>query len=234
MGTLKDQVAIVTGASEGIGRATAIALGRQEAATVLVGRRLANLNDVSEEISRSGGRAMAIAADVTDSSQVARALGRALESFGRIDLLVNNVGGGLRKPFIDTSDAEWAKLVADNLTATVYCCRAVIPIMRGRRGGLIVNVASRAGRIGEPGFAAYCAVKHGVVGLTRALAAEEGPNGIRVNAICPGPVATGRMRRALPGVDVSQWLTPEEVAESILFLASGPARTMQGQALDLF
>jgi len=105
LGTLKDQVAIVTGASEGIGRATAIALGRQEAATVLVGRRLANLNDVSEEISRSGGRAMAIAADVTDSSQVARALGRALESFGRIDLLVNNVGGGLRKPFIDTSDA---------------------------------------------------------------------------------------------------------------------------------
>ncbi|MCL4394867.1 MAG: SDR family oxidoreductase [Chloroflexi bacterium] len=231
---LNGRVAIVTGASEGIGRATAVALGQQGVCVILTGRRLANLKCVSEEIEQSGGQALPIAADVTDSKQVRVVAERAVESYGRIDLLINNVGGGLRKPLVDTTDEEWARLVADNLTATVYCCRAVIPIMRGRASGVIINVASRAGRIGEAEFAAYCAVKHGVVGLTKALAAEEAQNGIRLSAICPGPVSTERMRQALPQVDQSHWLRPEDVAQAILFLASSPSRTMQGKTLDLF
>ncbi len=231
---LEGQVAIVTGASQGVGKAIAMALAREGARLALAARSVTDLEAAAAEIENSGAQALPVPTDVTLSAQADALVSKTIEAYGQIDILVNNVGGGLRKPIVETTDEEWQRLVDENLTGTVYCCRAVIPIMRRQSRGSIVNISSRAGRIGEAELAAYCAVKHGVVGLTRALAAEEGQSGIRVNAVCPGPVATERMARLLPDVDKSDWLLPEEVAEAVLFLATSPGRGMQGKALDLF
>ena len=154
--------------------------------------------------------------------------------YGRIDLLVNNVGGGLKKELVETSDEDWQHLLDINLTSTFNCCRAVLPVMRRQRTGLIINIASKAGRMGEGDFAAYCAAKHGVVGLTRALANSEGQHGIRVNAICPGPIATEKMKSLYPDVDKSSWSTPQNVAQTVIYLASHSGHAMQGKLVDLF
>ncbi len=231
---LQDKVIILTGASEGIGRATALLFAELGACLVLAARSRPGLELVAEMIARSGGRALPVPTDVTDSKQVQALVDAAMQAHGRIDMLISNVGRGLRKAFVETTDEEWARLVAENLTGTVYCCRAVLPQMRLQHSGLIVNIASRSGREGEAGLAAYSAVKHGVVGLTRALALEEGPHGIRVNAVCPGPVGTERMHKILPQVDKSNWLTPEDVAQAILLVVTSAGHTMQGRTLDLF
>lgn len=231
---LEDKVIILTGASEGIGRAAALLFAERGACLVLAARTRPGLESVADTIVRGGGRALPVPTDVTDSKQVQALVDTTMRAYGRIDTLISNVGRGLRKPFVETSDEEWARLVTENLTGTVYCCRAVIPQMRLQHSGLIVNIASRSGREGEAGLAAYSAVKHGVVGLTRALALEEGPHGIRVNAVCPGPVGTERMHKILPQVDKSNWLTPEDVAQAILLVATSAGHTMQGRTLDLF
>ena len=157
-----------------------------------------------------------------------------LQKYGRIDILVNNVGSGLKKELVETNDEDWQYLLQVNLTSTFNCCRAVLPVMRHQGTGMIVNIASKAGRVGEGDFAAYCAVKHGVVGLTRALADSERPHGIRVNAICPGPIATEKMKTLYPDVDKSGWSTPEDVAQTVLYLASPAGHAMQGKLVDLF
>lgn len=174
------------------------------------------------------------AADVSCSDQVEALLEKLLKRFGRIDLLVNNVGGGLKKELAETSDEEWQHLLNINLTSTFKCCRAVLPVMRRQGTGAIINIASKAGRMGEGNFAAYCAAKHGVVGLTRALADSEGQHGIRVNAICPGPIATEKMKSLYPDVDKSSWSTPEDVAQTVVYLTSPAGHAMQGKLLDLF
>lgn len=209
-------------------------LAEQGARVVLAARTRANLESVADTIARAGGQALPVPTDVTDSRQVTALVEAAIRAYGQVDILVCSVGRGLRKPFIETTDEEWAQLVAENLTGTVYCCRAVLPRMRLQHRGLIVNIASRSGRAGEALLAAYSAVKHGVVGLTKALAAEEGASGIRVNAICPGPVATERMRKILPNADQTTWLTPEDVAQAVLFLATSPGHLAQAKVLDLF
>lgn len=230
---LENQVTIVTGATGGIGRATARLLAEQGARVVLVARNTLYLERVTQTIVAAGGYALPIALDVTNSGHARQMAAHTLASFGRIDHLVCCVGGGLRKPLIETTDEEWARLVAENLTSTLYCNRAVLPQMRLQRNGTIINLASRAGRIGEAQLAAYSAVKHGVVGLTRALAAEEQANGICVNAICPTTVATERMKQMLPVADHSKWLLPEQVANAVLYLIFS-GRAMQGKTLDLF
>lgn len=176
----------------------------------------------------------AYAADVTCSEQVDGLVQEVTQRYGRIDLLVNNVGGGLKKELVETNDEDWQYLLQVNLTSTFNCCRAVLPVMRQHGTGMIVNIASKAGRVGEGDFAAYCAVKHGVVGLTRALADSEGQYGIQVNAICPGPIATEKMKTLYPDVDKSGWSTPEDVAQTVLYLASPAGHAMQGKLVDLF
>jgi NAD(P)-dependent dehydrogenase (short-subunit alcohol dehydrogenase family) len=231
---LKDRVAVITGASEGIGYATADVLGRAGARLILVARTESKLADVTTGFQNRGIRAVGLPADVTDSNQVTQMMHTAHNSMGRIDILVNNVGRGLRKSFIDTTDADWQTLVSENLTSVFYCCRAVLKLMHQQKSGQIVNIASRSGRVGEADLAAYSAVKHGVVGITRALSEEEGALNIRVNAVCPGPVATERMHALLPQVDKTNWLTPEDVAAAVLFLVTSPGKTMQGRTMDLF
>lgn len=231
---LNSKVCLVTGASEGIGKAIAHALWRAGSSVVMVSRSAEKLQRALGEFEQEGQGVFFVPADVTDDRQVKKLVQVVLERFGRVDVLINNVGGGLRRALIETTDEDWQQLIALNLTSAFYTCRAVLPIMRQQRSGVIINISSRAGRIGEGAFAAYCAVKHGLIGLTKALADSEAGFGIRVNAVCPGPVATPKMIAQNPGLDYSSWITPEEVANAVLFLLTPSAHTMQGQCLDLF
>ena len=235
MKKLDGQVVLVTGASEGIGAAVAFRLAEEGARMALAARKLGRLEAVAVDIRQSSGSEVAaFSADVTVSQQVTDLVDSVLSRFGRLDVLVNNVGQGLRKPLVETSDQEWEQLLAVNLSSVFYCCRAVYEHMRQQGGGRIVNIASRSGRVGEGDLAAYSAVKHGVVGLTRALAEAGAEDGILVNAVCPGPVNTARMARMLPHVDRSAWLTPVDVAEAVLLVITKPGRVMRGQSIDLF
>jgi NAD(P)-dependent dehydrogenase (short-subunit alcohol dehydrogenase family) len=231
---LKNQVVILTGASEGIGRVIAQALAEEGACLVLAARTPEKLAAVAAEIRAMGNQVLDVPTDVTRPREVEALVQKTIDAFGRVDLLINNVGRGLRKPFTQTTDEDWSNLIATNLSSVLYGCRAVLPQMERQGSGLIINIISRSGRVGEANLAAYCAVKHGVAGLTKALAEEEGPKGIHVNAVCPGAVRTERMERMLPQVDKSNWLAPEQVAKTVLFVATTAGRTMQGQMIDLF
>ena len=217
---LKGQIIVITGASEGIGRATALALAKEGASLVLAARTIENLERTASEIREKGNRVLAIPTDVTRPEEVEVLAQKAIAAFGQVDIWINNVGRGLRKPFLETTEEDWNQLVATNLSSVLYGCRAVLPSMEQR--------------VGEANLAAYSAVKHGVIGLTRALAEEEGAKGIHVNAICPGSVRTERMERLLPHVDKSSWLSPEDVAATIAFLACSAGYTMQGQSVDMY
>ena len=230
---LIDKVCIVTGASQGTGKAIARVLFEAGTRVILVARNEARLAAVCAKLGPLD-MVWAYPADVSCSDQVDGMVQNVLQQYGRIDILVNNVGGGLKKELVETNDENWQYLLQVNLTSTFNCCRAVLPVMRQQGTGMIVNIASKAGRVGEGDFAAYCAVKHGVVGLTRALADSERPHGIRVNAICPGPIATEKMKTLYPDVDKSGWSTPEDVAQTVLYLASPAGHAMQGKLVDLF
>ena len=228
---LQGQVGVITGATQGIGKAIALAMADEGAYLVLAARTQARLADLAREIELAAPARPVkwVVTDVTVPEHVDRLLRHAEEAFGKIDILVNSVGRGLRKPLSETTDEEWRALVNRNLSGTFYACRAALPYMLRQKQGLIINIASRAGRVGEAGMAAYSAVKSGVIGLTRALAAEVSDQGIRVNAICPGPVSTKRMRGLRPDLQPDEWLSPEDVAAAVVFLASSPGHTMQGQ-----
>ena len=235
MTELEGRVVLITGASEGIGAAVSHRLARTGAQMALAARKLDRLEALAVEILQSSGcESAVISADVTDSQQVKEMVESVIARYGHLDVLVNNVGQGLRKPLAETSDQEWEHLLAVNLSSVFYCCRAVYEQMRRQGGGRMINIASRSGRVGEGDLAAYSAVKHGVIGLTRSLAEAGAGDGILVNAVCPGPVNTARMARLLPHVDRSAWLTPEDVAEAVLFLATRPGSMMCGQSIDLF
>ena len=231
---LVDKVVLLTGASEGIGKAIAFRLAQEGASLALVARNMVKLRETQLQIQTESELVDFFPADVTQSDQVEEMVNLVMKRFGRIDVLINNVGKGIRKSFLDLTDEEWQFLVSVNLNSVVNCCRAVLPHMRRQGGGQIINIASRAGRIGEMDFVGYCAVKHGVVGLTRALALEEAQHHIYVNAVCPGPVSTNGMKKNLPDVDMSDWLSPEEVADAVLFALSDTGSSMQGKTIDLF
>jgi NAD(P)-dependent dehydrogenase (short-subunit alcohol dehydrogenase family) len=201
---------------------------------VLVSRSQEKLQAALSYLGNYAQNARAFSADVTDSGQVNLLLESVLAHEKRIDVLVNNLGQGMRKQLVETTDADWEHLVSVNLTSAVYVSRAVLPIMRQQKSGKIINIASRAGRRGEGDFTAYSALKHGLIGLSCALADSESPYGIKVNAVCPGPVSTQKMLERYPNLDVSSWSTPEDVAQTVLFLLSKPAETMTGQVIDLF
>ena len=230
----KKKTAIVTGASEGVGLAISEALLKADFNVVMVSRSPEKLQAALTCLGSFALNARTFAADITSSEQVNLLVESVMAYENRLDVLVNNLGQGMRKQLVETSDADWEHLVAVNLTSAVYASRAVLPIMREQKNGKIINISSRAGRRGEGDFAAYSALKHGLIGLTRALADSEGPFGIKVNAVCPGPVSTRKMVERYPNLDVSGWSSPEDVAQTVLYLLSKPAETMNGQVIDLF
>ena len=231
---VKGQVAIVIGGGRGIGRAVALALAAEGAWVVAVARTRADVEAVANEAIRRAGRALPYVADVTQEAEVQAMVEAVLEEFGRLDVLVNNVGHGLRKPFAQTTVAEWETVWRVNLLAAVLCSQAVLKPMLAQGSGRIINVASRAGRRGEANMAAYSASKAGMVALTQALAAEMAGSGVLVSAVCPGPVSTERVRRANPNADHSSWLKPDDVAAAVVFLAKSSAPAFNGVVLDLF
>ena len=232
---MKDQkFVLVTGASEGIGKAISFVLMRNGYRVGMASRSQEKLDKALAEAGEQAQNIRVYSADVTESKQVNHLVDKVIQQEGKIDVLVNNVGQGVRRELIDTTDEEWDYLVKLNLSSAFYMCRAVLPHMRQEKSGKIINIASRAGRVGEGELAAYSALKHGLVGLTRALGDSEKEFGIRVNAVCPGLVGTQRMLDTLPHLDYASANAPEDVAEAVLFLLSPAAKTMNGQVIDMY
>ena len=237
------KVALVTGAGDGIGRAIALALAREGADVVVndvVPERAAK---VASEIAGLGRRCLAVAADVADGPAVDQMFGRAVNELGPLDILINNAGIGQRLLALDITESDWRHVIDVNLTGVFLCAQAAARIMKPRRRGIIINLSSIAGkRISIHGAAHYTAAKAGVLGLTRHLAYEWGPYGIRVNALCPGETMTPliarvgnpelleQSRRRTP---LGRLATPEDQANAVLLLLSDRAGFITGVALDV-
>jgi 3-oxoacyl-[acyl-carrier protein] reductase len=218
-------VAIVTGAGRGIGRATALALADEGAAVVLAARSAGELAEVAAEIGRRHSDrtpppALAHACDVSDDAAVERLAARTIEVYGRIDILVNNAGFSRQRPIGEIPLAEWQTALAVNTTGTFLCTQAVLPTMKAQGGGKIINVVSGAGKRGSLRRAAYSAAKFGVIGFSQCLQLEVKGHGISVCCVCPGPVDTEMRATNNPGEDRAKLLTPEDLAEVIVFIAT--------------
>ena len=219
---LQGRVAIVTGASRGIGRATALALAGAGADVVLVARSGAELEAAAREVRALGRRALVAVADVTSEGEVAAVAQRALAEFGRVDVLVNNAGVNVKGKVTDLPLAGWERTLAVNTTGQFLWARAVVPIMRRQRWGRIINVVSGNGRQGQARASAYSASKHAAIGFGQALALEVRDDNITVTAVLPGPTDTALRAASTPNEDKSLILRPEDVAEVILFVATRP------------
>ena len=239
---LAGRTAVVTGASRGIGRSIALLFAESGADVVLVARTQSALNEVFDQITRAGGRAVAVAGDLSEPETPDLVVDRAMAEFGRIDVLVNNAGGNsFMVPVADMRFSGWEKTMRLNLDATVRMIQAVLPHMQGHPHGSIVNVSSVTGLRGSPFMSHYGAAKAAVISLTQSLAIELGTSGIRANALVPGWIATDltSFLRAddslentiLDRVPMHRWGRPEEIAEGALFLASDASSFMTGQSL---
>lgn len=234
---------IITGASRGIGSAAAIAFAKQGCNIVL------NYNNSEEKAlalaktirDSYGVDVLAVKADVASSKQVNEMTEKALEQFGKIDILVNNAGISQQKLFTDITDEDWRRMLDINLTGVFNCCRSVLPCMIRNHSGAIVNISSMWGQTGASCEVHYSAVKAGIIGLTKALAKEVGPSGIRVNCVAPGVVMTDMMNgfddetiQQLKEEAVLNTLgTPKNIADAIAFLCSDKASFITGQVLSV-
>ncbi|MCL6553273.1 MAG: 3-oxoacyl-[acyl-carrier-protein] reductase, partial [Firmicutes bacterium] len=226
----------------GIGSRIAVALAREGAAVVVhYAHRQEAADAVVAEIVALGGRARAVAADLTRPEQAAAVVAAATDAFGRLDILVNNAGTTRDGLVLRMTDEDWQQVLATNLSGAFYCIRAALREFLRQRSGRIINVASAAGQAGNAGQANYVAAKAGLIGLTRAVAREVGSRGITVNAVAPGYIAAGMTER-LPSGTTARYLqqiplgragTPEEVAAAVVFLASDAAAYITGQVLNV-
>ncbi len=242
-GSYAGKVAFVTGAGSGIGRATALAFAREGAGVVVSDISERNVQDTARRIEELGGRALAVACDVTRSEDVKAALDQTIETFGRLDAAFNNAGVENEvKPMADVTEEEWDRIVAINLRGVFLCMKYEIPLMLRQGGGAIVKTSSGAGVKGFPGGAAYVAAKHGMVGLSKSAALDYAAQNIRINAICPGIIDTEMMGRVTGGTPegraaviaqepIGRMVTPEEIAAAVLWLCSDAASFVVGHAM---
>jgi NAD(P)-dependent dehydrogenase (short-subunit alcohol dehydrogenase family) len=231
---LEGKVVLVTGVSHPgqVGQAVATALAQQGATLMLVARTRENVEARAQEVQQAGATAMAEAADLTDESQVAKLVERAVDRFGRIDVLVNLAGGLTRyKPLVEHSVGDWDAELGNNLRSAFLCSRAVFPGMRAQGGGSIINF-SRAG-LAQANMVAYNCAKAGVEALTRTLALEGRDGGIRANAIAPGLVDTESNVRVMKPSDTSRWTRRHDIAQVAVFLASDVSRGITGQVIPV-
>jgi len=228
---LAGRTAVVTGASRGIGRAIALRLGEAGADVALWARDAVALHCVADELAAIGARALVTVCDVADPAAVQRASDQVRQGLAPVAIVVNNAGTVLRKSTAAITDAEWRRVMAVNLDGTFHVTRAFLPDLT-RAGGRVINISSIAGREGTALLAAYCAAKHGVVGLTRALAEELRAAKVSVNAICPGSVDTDMLREGMPGA--SPDMSPDDIARTALFLAHAAPAALTGACIDVY
>ena len=239
----ENKVAIITGSTKGIGRATAILMAQDGAKVVITGTTEEAGNEVVSIIKEAGGDAFFQKTDVTSAEALDALVKAALDHYGKIDILVNNAGiGGSLANMNQITDAEWDKVLATNLTAAFQIMKLVIPVMENNGGGTIVNVASMASTAAGRGGIAYTTAKHGFLGLTRQISLDHGHTGIRINAVLPGPINTQMIARILemPQHPLNMKIKmspsgrpgePEEVAKAIAFLASDESSYIHGASL---
>jgi len=244
MTNLKGKVAIVTGAKQGMGKAHSIALAKAGARVLLCDISEAECQKVVDEIEKQGGQALAFKCDVSKKSEVEQMVKTAIAKWGKIDILINNAGILQFKPFLEISESDWDKTIDVNLKGYFLCAQTVAKEMAKQKSGVIVNIASIAmGQIGigYPMISHYCASKGGIVALTEAMAAELAPLNIRVNAIAPGAIDTPMvssmkadpktMQASLSRIPLKRFGKPEEIANTVVFLASDEAAYITGATL---
>ena len=240
MNSLVDKVAIVTGASRGIGKEIAIALAKEGAKVAInYARSSAAADEVVAAIQAAGSEAIAVQADVSQNDQVESLIKTVKDKWGQIDVLVNNAGITRDTLLLRMKPEDWDAVINLNLTGVFYCTRAVSKLMLKQRSGRIINIASVAGQMGNPGQANYSAAKAGVIGFTKTVAKELAPRGVTVNAVAPGFIAT-EMTQDLDAEGILQFIPlnrygkPEEVAGMVRFLASDPAAAyITGQTFNV-
>ena len=250
--TLAGKRAVVTGAGRGIGHSIAVALAQAGADVAVSARTATELEQLVAEIQAMGRQGLAVSCDVTDPQQVQSMVAKSLEGLGGVDILVNNAGNADSHKFLNHPDELWHRMLAVNLTSVYYVTKAFVPTLVEQRWGRIINIASIASRVGGSYIAAYTAAKHGVLGLTRALATELMRYNITVNAICPGYVNTPMTdasvrnissRTGMPEAQARETLEktspqgrlmePEEIAAVAVFLAQDISKGITGQAINI-
>lgn len=247
--SLSGRHALVTGGARGIGLASARALLERGARVTLLGRDGAALDAAADSLAKLG-QVQTVSADIADEASVRAAFSEAQAQFGPVLILVNNAGQAVSQRFDRTDSALWHQMLAVNLTGTFHCIQAALPGMLEEKWGRVINVASTAGLIGYGYVSAYCAAKHGVIGLTRSLALETAQKGVTVNAVCPGYTETDIVRGAVSNIVDKTGMTPEaaraklaernpqgrlvqpeEVAETVAWLALPASASINGQAI---
>jgi len=247
MQRFENKVVVVTGGGGGIGGATCRRFAAEGARVAVFDLNLAAAEQVAAQIRTAGGQAQAMGCDITERASVDRAVAATAEALGPIDVLLNNAGWDVFKPFVKTVPAEWERLIAINLTGALHMLHAVLPGMAERRSGRIVNVASDAARGGSSGEAVYSACKGGLVALSKTLAREHARQGITVNVVCPGPTDTALLAGVAEGardpaklleafrsaIPLGRLGQPDDLAGAIAFFASDDAGFITGQVVSV-